>query len=229
MKKIGFYTLNEQASSSYVEQMKERDWFVKNISVCLSSKQISDMDVFVLDYTEHESKQKNISAICEQLLTIRTYSQAPIFIFMKETEMVNRLIWYQFGANCIFDQAVVPNEILLILSNFFNNWEVGTKLHQVREKETQNRFELLPDSLSVCLPTGEKFLTRLEYRLLEHLLERGDSGSTYKEIYQTLWGSNDTHKFYRIANLVFRLRKKIEVNDLKLIFTIRSKGYRLVV
>lgn len=226
MKKIGFYTAAAHTQSDYVKYMEENRWRSINM-MTEPERDLAEIHAFVFDYTTSQPNQSCLPAIYEQLLMVRSRSQAPMFIFIKEAKIMNRMIWYQLGANIVFDQTVKPEEFAMILSNLFsclkkNNVEVKPR------KEVL--FQFYPDRLSVRLPTGKEcLLTRKEYLLLEYLKKKEQAGSTHEEIYQALWRDSVEGKAYRVSNLIFNLRKKIEPNATKprYIQTIRTIGYRL--
>lgn len=54
---------------------------------------------------------------------------------------------------------------------------------------------------------------------------------TYEQLFQEIWCDVDESKQYRLNNLIFHLRKKIEKNTKNPVFikTIRSRGYMLTI
>nr|WP_236674834.1 winged helix-turn-helix domain-containing protein [Enterococcus sp. BWR-S5] len=100
--------------------------------------------------------------------------------------------------------------------------------------ETANKrkadVELLNDNRSVVIGGDREIgLTKLEYQLLELLFARDGKAVTYEEIHEDVWGKKQTFSRARIANLMFHLRQKMEVDPLypKYVRTVRSKGYML--
>ena len=92
-------------------------------------------------------------------------------------------------------------------------------------------IELIPNNVSVRLYPNEDeiSLTRLEYQLMNLLYENPSKGITYEEIYEEVWQTPYKDNKYRVANLVFHLREKLEKAGGKpsIIRTVRSRGYML--
>ncbi|MDN3193933.1 winged helix-turn-helix domain-containing protein, partial [Enterococcus faecalis] len=65
----------------------------------------------------------------------------------------------------------------------------------------------------------------------EKLFKHAGQTITYEELYKNVWKDTANERKYRVANVIFHLRKKIEqdVNKPQYIKTIRSKGYMLTV
>ena len=84
---------------------------------------------------------------------------------------------------------------------------------QTVTKNLSERLYLIAPNLSVCLGSGEEILL------------------TNEELYKNVWKDTANERKYRVANVIFHLRKKIEqdVNKPQYIKTIRSKGYMLTV
>lgn len=81
----------------------------------------------------------------------------------------------------------------------------------------------------------EVSLTKLEFQTISFLQENIGKAMSYEEIYQAVWqekhtGSPLENRQYRISNLIFHLRKKMEINNVhpNYIKTVRSKGYMLM-
>lgn len=92
-------------------------------------------------------------------------------------------------------------------------------------------FELLPSNFSIVLQGKEISLTKLEFRTIEFLQSQQGVAVSYEEIYKNVWDEDGQGKQYRVSNLIFHLRQKIEEDTARpeYIKTIRSKGYMLKV
>lgn len=72
---------------------------------------------------------------------------------------------------------------------------------------------------------------KIEFFTIEYLYKHAGQTITYEELYKNVWKDTANERKYRVANVIFHLRKKIEqdVNKPQYIKTIRSKGYMLTV
>ena len=70
----------------------------------------------------------------------------------------------------------------------------------------------------------------MEFKVFELLFDKHDKALTYEEIYQHIWGNESAEKKeYRVSNIIFHLRGKIEEDPTtpKFIKTVRTIGYKL--
>ena len=76
---------------------------------------------------------------------------------------------------------------------------------------------------------NSNFVKRISSPLPKQTLKFG--AIKYEELYKNVWKDTANERKYRVANVIFHLRKKIEqdVNKPQYIKTIRSKGYMLTV
>ncbi len=142
-----------------------------------------------------------------------------------------------------FQEASVPNyEVaktylqpigLVVPASLGNRLEIFSSLfaqfirHQPREKGITIRGGLVIRN-GLPLPK-DKELARLEFRLLEHLLQHAGQVCTKDELLQHLFpdeenGSSDE----RLTGIMRRLRAKIDTNEWKYIETKFGRGYQLV-
>lgn len=222
MVKIGVYPPRKQ--TLYIDALKQSEYnfFLLNKEELVAK---SVLDVIIFDYTD-QVKKDLISEICELLCIIKSGEIPFVFVLLKESSSVERLIYLQLGATIVFDAQVNPEEFEVILSN----------LLQVRKNQKnklpsmQNGFQLNEQNLSVSIDNEPEIsLTPLEFKLINYLKSRTGGRVTYDELCLLLWSETTESHQYRLANLVFRIRNKIEKNNTKprYLKTIRSIGYAL--
>ncbi|HBI1996967.1 TPA: winged-helix domain-containing protein [Enterococcus faecalis] len=196
-----------------------QNWFVSNQVECQIIQgtnillHLHHIDGLVIEVTDHQQ----VNTCCELLMTIRKQSDLPIWLFSRTEAIskVNRIIYLQLGADGVFDHSYDRQECVLSMSNL---------LQRVKRRFYPN--------LSVCLGNGEEILlTKLEFFTIEYLYKHAGQTITYEELYKNVWKDTANERKYRVANVIFHLRKKIEqdVNKPQYIKTIRSKGYMLTV
>ncbi|WP_211272466.1 winged helix-turn-helix domain-containing protein, partial [Enterococcus haemoperoxidus] len=122
---------------------------------------------------------------------------------------MERLIYLQLGATIVFDNQIKPNEFGIIVSNLLQP-RVGLR-QAVLEEKVGSGLQLNVYNHSIRLENEQEvLLTPLEYKLVSYLKSKKEQGATYEEIYQVLWQQEMGNQRYRVANLVFLIRTKIE-------------------
>lgn len=189
------------------------------------SKKIDGVIIF-------DEEQKNVGETCNLILKIKNASIPFVWTFSKEIPEVNRLVYLQLGAVGNFHKGCEPEELRLIIRNTMMSRQQLS--NPIESMEIPNKkkadVELLSDNRSVVIGGDKEIgLTKLEYQLLELLFSSGGKAVTYEEIHEDVWGRKQTFSRARIANLMFHLRQKMEVDPLypKYVRTVRSKGYML--
>lgn len=179
----------------------------------------------------------NINQICELIMNTRKHSSLPLWISAstQKANRTSRVICLQLGADGILDQNDETDESLLMVRNLLKRVKEPDTLTEKNPKLVVSeikQIQLIPQNLSVCFEDGKEVnLTKLEYLTMEYLHKNARQTMTYEEIYKNVWKDTYRNRKYRVSNLVFHLRQKIEIDIQKpqYIKTIRSKGYMLTV
>lgn len=94
---------------------------------------------------------------------------------------------------------------------------------------SDNKLCFLNDKNQSLLISGKEFdLTKKEYLLFSDLYENIGTCLTYRELSNLIWPDSNYYSQIQLANIIFRIRRKITSNELFDIKTVRSKGYMLV-
>ncbi len=181
-----------------------------------------------------ETQEHSISLICELVLSIRKESDVFIWVLSKKSTTVDRQVYLQLGVDNVFNSNYFPAEPLLVIRNTFTRKNKQTPIEEstkMNDSEIES-MKLNPRNLSISVVTEENqieeiALTKLEYQIMELLYSSPGKAFSYKEIYEALWKSPYSDRPYRVANVVFHIRDKLESTSIY-IKTVRSKGYRLV-
>lgn len=214
--------------SSYIEVLKEKEYTLVSLEKETGSEKRTKLEAIILDFTE-EATGEAVGQICELLFRVKNSDMPFIFVLLQESTPVERLIYLQLGATIVFDHYTKPNEFAVIVSNLLQQ-KVKLEQPMVQGEEIEERIQLNDYNHSLYIENErEVFLTPLEYKLVGYLKGKQEQGATYEEIYQVLWGKEMGNKQYRVANLVFHIRNKIETNaaNPEYLKTIRTIGYLL--
>lgn len=226
---IGIVNITGELDEEYIKLLKQEDYQVISIepetNINTVSKKIDGVIIF-------DEEQKNVGETCNLILKIKNASIPFVWTFSREIPEVNRLVYLQLGAIGNFHTECEPEEMRLIIRNTMmsrNNTSTIVEKSEISDGKKAD-FELLIDNRSVVI-NGEQevSLTKLEYQLLDLLFRRERKAVTYEEIHEEIWGQKKPFSRARIANLMFHLRQKMEINPLRpnYIRTVRSKGYML--
>ena len=235
---IGYISLNNEISEQYkevfnllqcniqiVKKEKLNQLFKSNNNL------LNVFDTLIIEDTE----LNNINWVCELIMKVRKQTTLPLWIFTtsENVNRTNRIVYLQLGADGIVDQGIELDESLLMMRNLMKRFKQRASFPATSEQSILNEtadFKLIPQNLSVCLEDGKEVnLTKLEFLTIEYLHKHARKTMTYEEIYKNVWKDNYCDRKYRVSNLVFHLRQKLEmdIEKPKYIKTIRSKGYML--
>ncbi|MTD38335.1 hypothetical protein GIX45_06810 [Erwinia sp. CPCC 100877] len=218
MRVIGFVVTENSDNNLYeycAEYLPEDDYEIAEVN---SKKDIKKLDGIVI----HLETSKKFSEVCEWIISSnQVCSSSFVWIVYSNCTDIEKTVFLQLGVNGIFHQENYE-ELTLTIKNTFLRYP-----SQVEEKKRNVlMFELNLTNLSVVCEGREIRLTRAEYQILAVLYEKPNTAVSYEELHESLWGVPESEKAYRVANIIFHLRQKLE--DRKdLIVTVRSRGYLL--
>lgn len=102
----------------------------------------------------------------------------------------------------------------------------STGFLQQGSKQERKRLKLIHSNSSVLLNGKQEVsLTKLEFKTIELLSNHIGKVLTYEDIYENIWDKVSEDKQYRVTNIIYHLRRKLEDDYIK---TVRSKGYMLM-
>lgn len=228
---IGIFKFKENKSAdTYIKKLEKKykiDFFKSNVE----SEYIEGLYQAVLIF---ENELSDLNKICELIITLRKSSNCRIFVISTASQEIGKMAYLQLGADIVFNQGQsTPEEVQLIISNALRreaelSLEIKSEGERARES---NLLQLIPGNLSVLIEGKKEVpLTRLEYQVLDLLSRKPKKAFSYETIFQELYKNEpEGNKNYRVANIIFHLRKKMEkeANQPKYIKTVRSKGYML--
>ncbi|MGX7243861.1 winged helix-turn-helix domain-containing protein [Enterococcus quebecensis] len=194
------------------------------------------MDALIIE----ETSALNLKNTCELILEIRRNFKALIWVVSQNLSKTSKMVYLQLGADGVADKEIEQEESILQLSNLLKRVKektIGDESERDRFdiKPSEGALDLVPENLSVIVEGNtEVCLTKLEFQIISYLINHNGKAVTYEEIYQHVWKDDynncqEGNKQYRVSNLIFHLRKKLEKDSTKpeYIKTIRSKGYML--
>lgn len=227
---IALISLTDNCEFEYIKALQEKNWLIHSFN----SKQFTEMELEALSTMDAiiimEPSSKHMEQTCELIIKIRNISNCYMWILSEESSKINRIIYLQLGADANFDGSIDPDEFGLYVSNTLNRRNIRMKhLNVEKELSTNGNVQLIPQKSAVDLEGREVLLTKLEFKLLEILYNHIGEVVSYEKLYEFIWGEEKGNRQYRVANLVFHLRRKLEedMSKSRYIKTIRSIGYIL--
>lgn len=182
-----------------------------------------------------EEEKSKLGETCELIMTIKKQSACFIWLVSALEKDTEKLVYLQLGVDFVINKKSSKMEKELIVKNsmrrsYMLKAENETEQPNVAlSEENDMKFDLIPENLSVRINGGtEVSLTKLEFQLLGLLFENPRVTFTYEALQKHLYGNISEDRQYRITNLMYHLRKKInKVDDPKnhYIKTVRSRGY----
>ncbi|MBL1229915.1 winged helix-turn-helix domain-containing protein [Enterococcus sp. BWB1-3] len=234
MYNIGVNQLSGDFEHTYIGTLEKSKCNVFQVDKENVEKLVSNLDGVILK----EDDTQNMGVICGLIMKIKEKSNPLIWVFSDQPSATQKVLYLQLGADGTFSSESEPEEVNLIIENSLKRYqklkkeEHSNDLEKIKGK-SDSLVELIPHNVSVKMhPDAEEIpLTRLEFQLMKLLHKNQSKGVTYKEIYEVVWKIPYKDNKYRVANLVFHLRTKLENAGAEptIIRTVRSKGYMLVV
>lgn len=222
---IGYVALSEFNEEKYIHSVK-KECLVKKTDRNTIGQQAKSIDGIIIFGTNDDI----ICKASEMILNIREKSDAFIWIVAQKMNNISKVVFLQLGADGIFDDEQTLDIFRLTIVN---------ALKRNKREHTRALIGLAGESASFTLDSRNQVmkiegkptspLTNLEYRTLQVLADNIGNTVTYKEIFEAVWHEKYNNEKYRIANVIFHIREKIESDASKPVFikTVRSRGYLL--
>lgn len=230
MYQIGFVSNNGLPDNKHIEALKGDDSFsLLEMSLKKEVGEVKDIDALIIQ----SDSEGEVGKVCELLIKVRKQTSAMIWIFSDELPKTTRIILLQLGADGIVNSQIDPEEYQLMLKNSLRHGALQNTSHYLPEKNDGPKdFKLVPSNLSVIIDGNREVgLTKLEFKTIEFLYRKKSEAIPYQAIYRQVWNNKEESENlkFRVANLIFHLRRKIEMDPLKpeYIKTVRSRGYVL--
>lgn len=167
------------------------------------SAETPDLVVFDIDIQRHDPIE-----LCRKF---RAISVAPILVFLPTHHETQVLDAYAAGADeVIVKPASPPIFLAKVMAWLRRSWIMPlTGLETVKV----GQYTLDPAERCLREPGGIQVpLTNLEFRLLNLLMGRAGQLFTGEELIQAIWGAYGSGDQVSLKNVVYRLRRKIEID-----------------
>ena len=177
-------------------------------------------DVVVLDLTLPDGDGLDL---CQE---IRSQSSAYVLILSGRDDEVDKLVGFRLGADDYMTKPFSPRELAARVHALVGR----ARSAQTEEPSTTREVgDLVVDSDKRTVFAGDEQLvvTRIEFELLDALMERPGSVLTRAQLLHRVWGVDHVGDTHVVDVHIGNLRKKIDVGGAKRIRTVRGVGYAM--
>ncbi len=177
-------------------------------------------DVVVLDLTLPDGDGLDL---CQE---IRSQSSAYVLILSGRNDEVDKLVGFRLGADDYMTKPFSPRELAARVHALVGR----ARSAQTDEPSTTREVgDLVVDSDQRTVFAGDEQLvvTRIEFELLDALMERPGSVLTRAQLLHRVWGVDHVGDTHVVDVHIGNLRKKIDVDGAKRIRTVRGVGYAM--
>ncbi|EOH92484.1 hypothetical protein UAW_03004 [Enterococcus haemoperoxidus ATCC BAA-382] len=224
---VGYLIEKKQEVNVHLNFLTDKGWTLAEINMKEQVAHQENLDAIIIF-------EDTMSEACFWLMKLKKHVKVPIYLLSAIDESRSNIVYLQLGAEACFSMKMESEELYYTLTNLLSHYSNKSSYPSAKKSTSPKRkeLELMPRNLSVLID-GEKevSLTKKEYNALELLLNSPGQTISYSELKEKLWNSemNVEDKNYRVANIMFHLRNKIEISTTnpRFIKTVRSKGYML--
>lgn len=227
---IGIMQFSENDITKKIKKNLKNRYELSVIEEVMSENKLNKLQAIVA----FENQLSDLTKLCEMILKVREQSDCHIYVISTTPHDTGKIIYLRLGVDFVFTKSHHElEEILLVMNNTFsrNQKEVNRSINEEEQKNNLEKILLIHNNFSVLIEGDrEVALTRLEFQTLDLLAKKPKVAFSYDEIYQELYKEElEGNRKYRVANIIFHLRKKIEVSMSRPVYikTVRSKGYML--
>lgn len=220
MSKIGILSDQKELEQKLTQLFPEERYQLVSFN---DKKQFYHIDGLIVNLNNENRLAETINWLLHSKLNPSVF----IWILIPELLEQEQDILFKLGANDVFTSYDKLKKRSYVIKN---------TLSRVQQQETKLTLGknyssfLSTTNQSVLINGKEKQLTRNEYKIIHLLFSHFDETLSYEDIFKKIWPTIDYDKEdsnFRISNVIFHLRAKIEESNEFIIKTTRSKGYRL--
>ncbi|MDA9470586.1 winged helix-turn-helix domain-containing protein [Enterococcus sp. 5H] len=226
---VNILVLNSGEDVKFLNKQKQS---FKNIDVSMFSTINLTEEAFICDgIVLIEGNSQNLADVFQILWKIKEHYHVPFWVVGSDIKSNAKEFYLRMGALGIFTS--LHKELELVIINYLECFKkiVNAEGDIVSQKgDFSKSIHLNPRNHSVRINDSQEILlTRLEYKTFELLYKNRGEGVAYEEIFKVLWGPDYNGCKYRVANMIFHLRKKFELAGAEeMIRTVRTQGYILI-
>ena len=187
---------------------------------CLSKLKKQKPDLLILDLMLPGMSGLDM---CKYIKSEQQLKMISIIMLTAKSEEVDRILGFELGADDYVTKPFSVRELILRVKVLLKK---NSEMIDDSALITFGSISLNLDAHQVMIEDNEITLTALEFKLLNHLIQRKGRAQTRDQLLGEVWGYNTEVTTRTVDTHIKRLREKL--GDVgKYIQTIRGVGYRL--
>ncbi|WIK63861.1 response regulator [Gleimia hominis] len=165
--------------------------------------------------------------VCRRL---RKFSNVPVIMVTAKTEVVDRVVGLEIGADDYVTKPYSYRELLARIRALLRRNTASTTQESTDEVLEAPGIQMFVDRHEVIIHGESTHLPLREFELLELFLRNANRVLTRSQILSLVWGSDYMADSKTLDVHIRRLRARIEADSKhpKILKTVRGLGYRLV-
>lgn len=169
--------------------------------------------------------------VCKLIRSTTVISNIPIIMLSARTDVVDRVLGLEFGADDYLTKPFSPRELatrvkanLRRSNRMINSTGLGTKVREIKH----NALIILPEKYEVYIDGKRLNLSPKEFEILLLLATHPGRVFSREALLERLWGFDSIRETRTVDVHIRYLRQKIEPNPAHPIYieTVRGVGYR---
>jgi two-component system phosphate regulon response regulator PhoB len=201
---------------------KESFLVVQAASLAEGEKIISkgNVDLVILDLMLPDGSGLTL---CRDIKSDPKTKKIPVIILTAKADEVDRVVGFELGADDYVTKPFSVRELILRVKAILKRSDSNGQGSE--ESYSFGGLTLNLDAHQVFVDNQEIVLTALEFRLLQHLIDRRGRVQTRDQLLEDVWGYSSNVTTRTVDTHIKRLREKLgSIGDY--IQTIRGVGYR---
>ena len=162
---------------------------------------------------------------------IRKFSNAPIILLTAKSEMEDKVLGLNMGADDYITKPFVPVEVLARVRSQLRRYsQLGGSQEQEEERRVSIDGITLDDRTKAVTVDGRPVaLTPTEYAILKLLMENPGKVYSTKNLYEAVWREAALGSEGAVAVHIRHLREKIEINpsEPRYLKVVWGQGYKM--
>ncbi len=206
-------------TDSLLPALKEAGYITQAVSDGengLLSAQINDYDLILMDYNLPKMNGREVIKRIRQLDL-----STPIIMLTVHSEIDEKVDLLDIGVDDYLTKPFAASELLARIKAILRR----PKKWEGRLLKIKN-LELDPDKFLVTKDGRRVFLSSKEFALLEYLLQHKGAVMSRQAIMDHVWDENADPFSNTIEVHIRNLRRKLENDGQKIIFTVSNRGYK---
>lgn len=192
------------------------------VTTAMSLKEANDVDLSTVDLVVLDWMLPDGQGI-DFLKTIRQNSSLPVIMLTARTELIDKVIGLETGANDYLTKPFEPRELVA---------RIRVQLRQAPQENTPDAKGIDRGEITMDLEARQVHykgeltaLTKMEFELLKLLIESPGKVFSRDEILNKVWGYENFPTTRTVDTHILQLRHKFEDEVFE---TVRGVGYRYV-